>query len=77
MDAIRRVVVGLRLIAGRHSPRVWLLWGIAALLLVLTPFALLEPAAWIYLLDPELAALVAMLGIASLRTRIRLPRRLR
>jgi len=77
MDAIRRFVVGLRLIAGRHSPRVWVLWGIAALVLALTPFALLEPAAWVYILDPELAALVAMLGLASLRTRIRLPRRTR
>ena len=77
MDAVRRFAVGLRLIAGRHSRRVWLLWGLVALVLVLTPFALLEPAAWLYVFDPELAALVVMLGLTSLRTRIRLPRRTR
>ncbi|HEU5215444.1 MAG TPA: hypothetical protein VFU30_07880 [Gaiellaceae bacterium] len=67
MDSVQRFLVGLRLIAGRHSGRVWVLWGLAALLLVLTPFALLDPAAWVFLLDPELAAIVALLGFASIR----------
>jgi hypothetical protein len=35
--------------------------------LVLTPFALMDPAAWVFLLDPELAAIVALLGFASVR----------
>lgn len=60
-------MAGLRLIAGRHSARVWLLWGLAVLLLVLAPFALLDPAAWVFVLDPELAAMVALLGFASIR----------
>jgi hypothetical protein len=68
MDSVQRFVVGIRLIVGRHSGRVWLLWGLAALLLVLTPFALLDPAAWVFLLDPELAAIVALVGFASIRT---------
>jgi hypothetical protein len=79
MDSVQRFVVGLRLIAGRHSARVWVLWGLAALLLVLTPFALLDPAAWVFVLDPELAAIVALLGLASIRAGalrlVRLPRR--
>ena len=37
------------------------------LLLVLTPFALLDPAAWAFVLDPELAALVALVGFAGIR----------
>ncbi|HEU5476198.1 MAG TPA: hypothetical protein VFU64_00020 [Gaiellaceae bacterium] len=36
-------------------------------MLVLTPFALLDPAAWVFLLDPELAAIVALVGFASIR----------
>jgi hypothetical protein len=67
MDELRRFLAGLRLIAGRHSAQVWILWGLAALLLVLTPIALLDPAAWVFLLDPELAAMVALLGFASVR----------
>jgi hypothetical protein len=64
---VRRFLAGVRLIAGRHSARVWVLWGLAALLLVLTPVALLDPAAWVFLLDPELAAIVALVGFASIR----------
>jgi hypothetical protein len=67
MDAVQRFVVGLRLLAKRHSARVWLLWGLAALLLVLTPFALLDPAAWMFVLDPELAAIVALIGLTTIR----------
>lgn len=67
MDGVQRFVVGLRLLAGRHSRRVWLLWALAALLLLLTPFALLDPAAWAFVLDPELAAIVALVGFAGIR----------
>ena len=67
VDAVQRLVVGFRLIVRQHSARVWLLWALAALLLVLTPFALMDPAAWVFVLDPELAAIVALLGFASLR----------
>jgi hypothetical protein len=67
VDAVQRFFVGVRLIVRQHSARVWLLWALAALLLLLTPFALMDPAAWVFLLDPELAAIVALLGFASLR----------
>ena len=67
MDAVRRFTAGIRLVVRSHSKRVWLLWGLAVLLLAVTPFALLDPAAWAFVLDPELAAIVALLGFASLR----------
>jgi hypothetical protein len=67
MDALRRLLVGIRLILGRHSARVWFLWGLAVVLLALAPFALLDPAAWVFVLDPELAAIVALVGLAGMR----------
>ncbi|HVW88150.1 MAG TPA: hypothetical protein VHC01_01680 [Gaiellaceae bacterium] len=68
MDALQRFLAGIPLLVRRHSPRVWLLWALAAALLVLTPFALLDPAGWAFLVDPELAAIVALLGLGSVRT---------
>lgn len=68
MDALQRFLVGIPVLLRRHSLRVWLLWGLAAVLLVLTPFALVDPAGWAFLVDPELAAIVALLGIGSVRT---------
>jgi hypothetical protein len=68
MDAVRRFTAGVRVLAAGHSRRVWLLWGLAILLLVLTPFALLDPAAWVFVLDPELAAIVALVGFAGVRS---------
>ena len=40
----------------------------ALALYLLTPFALLDPAGWAFLVDPELAAIVALLGLGSVRT---------
>jgi len=68
MDGVHRLLAGLRLIATRHSPRVWLLWALVALVLVLTPFALVDPAGWAFLLDPELAAILALVGLTGLRS---------
>jgi hypothetical protein len=68
MDALQRFLAGIPLLLRRHSLRVWLLWALAAALLVLTPFALVDPAGWAFLVDPELAAIVALLGIGGLRT---------
>jgi hypothetical protein len=67
MDAALRFIIGLRLVARRHSARVWLLWALAALLLVLTPFALIDAAAWVFVLDPELAAIAVLIGLATIR----------
>jgi hypothetical protein len=68
MDALWQLLVGLRLMLGRHPARVWLLWGLAAVPLVLTPLALADPAALMLLADPELAALFVLVGLAGLRT---------
>ncbi len=67
MDAFWRLLVGVRLIFERHSARVWLLWALAAVPLVLTPFALVDPATVMFLADPELAAIVVLVGLAGLR----------
>jgi hypothetical protein len=50
------------------SPRtrsivVLLLWGAAALILIACPMMLTEPVMWAYLLDPELLALLVVVGI--------------
>ena len=34
---------------------------------MLTPFALLDPGAWVFVLDPELAAIVVLVGLAGVR----------
>jgi hypothetical protein len=68
VDALHRQLAGIRLIAGRHSARVWLLWAVVGLVLVVTPFALLDPAAWLFVLDPELAAVVVLVGMAGIRS---------
>jgi hypothetical protein len=79
VDGVFRFVVGFRALAQRHSLRVWLLWALAAVVLLLTPFALVDPAGWMFLVDPELAAIVALLGLTSIRTGalrlVRIPRR--
>lgn len=54
-------------LAARHERRVWLLWAIGAAVLLATPFALADPATLIFVLDPELLALVVMVGIALAR----------
>jgi hypothetical protein len=49
------------------SPRtrsivVLLLWAAAALILIACPMMLTEPVMWAYLLDPELLALLVVVG---------------
>jgi hypothetical protein len=50
----------------RHEPRVWLFWAVGVAVLIATPFALIDPATWIFVLDPELLALVAVVGASLL-----------
>ena len=69
MDALQRYVVGLRLLFGRHSANVWVIWALVALVLVLAPVGLLDPAAWTLIVDPELAAIAVLLGVAAVRAR--------
>lgn len=61
----------------RHPRYVWFLWAAAALVLAACPMMLSDPAMWPYLLDPELLALVVVIGaqftmvqIELLRTRV-------
>jgi hypothetical protein len=58
----------VRLLARRHSLRTWLLWLVAVAVLIATPFAFFDPAAWVFVLDPELAAVVVLLGATAVRS---------
>jgi hypothetical protein len=57
----------LRSIYRRHERRIWILWAIGVVVLVLTPYALSDPALWIFVLDPELLALFMLVGLALAR----------
>jgi hypothetical protein len=57
----------LRSIFHRHEHRVWILWAIGVLVLVMTPYALSDPALWIFVFDPELLALFTLVGLAMMR----------
>lgn len=46
---------------------VWLLWAIAAAVLAACPMMLSEPAMWFYLMDPELLALIVIIGVRYTR----------
>lgn len=49
-------------LAGR--PRyVWMLWALGVLILAACPMMLSDPAMWLYLLDPELLALIVVIGL--------------
>jgi hypothetical protein len=52
--------------AKRHGVRVWVLWAIGLLLLIGGPTALLDPAAVMFVFDPELLALSVAAGAALL-----------
>jgi hypothetical protein len=60
-------VTKLRAIFRRHEHRVRVLWAIGVVVLVLTPYALSDPALWIFVFDPELLALFTLVGVALLR----------
>lgn len=46
---------------------VWVLWAIAAAVLAACPMMLSEPAMWFYLMDPELLALIVIIGVRYTR----------
>jgi hypothetical protein len=60
-------VTKLRSLFRRHERRVWILWAVGAVVLVLTPYALSDPALWIFVFDPELLALFTLVGLALVR----------
>jgi hypothetical protein len=45
-----------------RSLHIWVLWAIGALVLAACPMLLSEPAMWPFILDPELLALVIIVG---------------
>jgi hypothetical protein len=51
----------------RHPLFVWLLWAAAASVLASCPMLLSDPAMWFYLLDPELLALIVIIGLRYAR----------
>jgi len=51
----------------RHPRWVWLLWAGAAAVLAACPMMLSDPAMWMYLLDPELLALLVIVGFQYTR----------
>ena len=59
--------VGLHETVTRHRPRVWLLWAAGTVLLLTSPFAICDPGVLMFVLDPELLALIAVSSIAPLR----------
>jgi hypothetical protein len=60
-------VTKLRSLFRRHERRVWILWAVGAVVLVLTPYALSDPALWVFVSDPELLALFTLVGLALVR----------
>ena len=56
----------IRRVVRRHRLRVWALWLIGVVLLFGGPAALADPAAIMFLLDPELLALSVTVGAALL-----------
>ena len=68
----------LRLLLQRRVLRlplhVWLLWGGAAAVLAACPMLLSDPGMWPYLLDPELLALVVIVGARYSRIELTLAR---
>lgn len=60
--AARSAARALRRRLWRHPIYVWVLWAAAALVLAACPMMLSDPAMWPYLLDPELLALVVIIG---------------
>ncbi len=55
-----------RRVAG-HPVYVWALWAGAAITLALCPMMLADPAMLFYLFDPELLALIVIIGVQSAR----------
>ena len=54
----------------RLPTHVWVLWAAAGLVLISCPMLLSEPAMWVYLLDPELLALVVIVGLQYTRLEV-------
>ena len=50
-----------------HPRWVWLLWAGAAVVLAACPMMLSDPALWMYVLDPELLALLVIVGFQYTR----------
>jgi hypothetical protein len=47
---------------GPHPLWVWLLWAAVVAAFAASPMLLADPAMWFYVLDPELLALLAVVG---------------
>lgn len=69
-------VVAVRSVLSRPFARqplyVWLVWAVAALVLASCPMMLSDPAMWFYLLDPELLAVIVIIGLRYTRLELSL-----
>jgi hypothetical protein len=65
--SLRLIALRLRAAAGRHRPSVWLLWAAGTVLLLSSPLAISDPGVLMFVLDPELLALIAVSSVALLR----------
>lgn len=57
----------VRAIAGRHSKRVWVLYGIGLLALLSVGVVAADPALWMFAFDPELLALLVAMALPLAR----------
>jgi hypothetical protein len=71
MTRLGAAITRVTTLAGRHSLRVWLMWGCGVLALAALPVALVDPAILMLVLDPELLALivVSLAGLVRIRWR--------
>lgn len=57
-----------------HPRWAWLLWAGAVAVLAACPMTLSDPAMWVYLVDPELLALLVIVGFQYTRWEVGLVR---
>jgi hypothetical protein len=63
LDRARRPVDRLVTAARARPPWMWALWGVALAVVLVCPAVLADPALWFYLVDPELLALMILVGV--------------
>jgi hypothetical protein len=56
----------------RQPLYIWLVWAAAAIVLASCPMLLSDPAMWFYLLDPELLAVIVIIGLRYTRLELSL-----
>ncbi len=68
---LRRAAALLSCRYGGHALWVWLLWAVLVVSALTSPVALSDPALCVYLVDPELMALLVVLGVQTAQVEMR------